>query len=373
MAGLGLGLPFAIDALDQLVARRRAERLQDAAIQEQIRQFNLQQQERSRAHDLQLRQQDLNEGYRQDQLAQAATNQRNIENERQFRRGVTISDNAMPGDIAQPEEVKNLETQGLGGMIRTKIAQDPYEGVDPSMMGGPDVTHTGVLRGGSKWLDREAQRKSAEGMASERLAQQGELARDRADRERDRDTATQQYRGVMAGIAGMNAQTARMGAEQRVQAATEKQEAAAKQTQQQQESIQGNAREALRAVNDLLDAQGNLTGGAQYLYGWSSLLPVPPGGAAANAEAARDQLVSRLTLDELTKLRQASKTGGALGNVSDKDVALLSNAASRLKSGKLNEAQAAIELKHIRDILNKVAGVGGVALNADDLIRKYRR
>jgi hypothetical protein len=59
-----------------------------------------------------------------------------------------------------------------------------------------------------------------------------------------------------------------------------------------------------------------------------------------DADAAKDYIVSNLTLDRLQQIRENSPTGGALGNVSDKDIQILTSAALALKSGQSKQAIA---------------------------------
>ena len=63
--------------------------------------------------------------------------------------------------------------------------------------------------------------------------------------------------------------------------------------------------------------------GLKGITGLSGMVPNIPGGAAANAQALLDNLTSKAALGSLQELRNSSKTGGALGQVSDKDIQLL--------------------------------------------------
>jgi len=63
-----------------------------------------------------------------------------------------------------------------------------------------------------------------------------------------------------------------------------------------------------------------------------------PGTAGNQIRAQLRQLKSRLTLDTLTELRSLSKTGGALGNVSNKDLGVLENYVAALDASQSPEA-----------------------------------
>jgi hypothetical protein len=73
------------------------------------------------------------------------------------------------------------------------------------------------------------------------------------------------------------------------------------------------------------------------------------GPGAARAQAKLDQLLAQGGFSELATMRQESPTGGALGNVSDKEGALLQAAFGRLK-----QAQTA---KDVVAALNDIKGV----------------
>jgi hypothetical protein len=73
-------------------------------------------------------------------------------------------------------------------------------------------------------------------------------------------------------------------------------------------------------------------------------LPMIPGYPPADLKVKIDSLVSKLTLDTLTDLRNASKTGGAVGNASDTDMKILGTKVANLKAAQSLEAkQAALQ------------------------------
>lgn len=87
-------------------------------------------------------------------------------------------------------------------------------------------------------------------------------------------------------------------------------------------AVKGTGDELDRMKAAVLQLKKNAEG-LQRITGVMSLLPNIPGGAAANAQADLDALKSQIGFAVLQKMRQNSPTGGALGNVSDKEGARL--------------------------------------------------
>jgi hypothetical protein len=72
--------------------------------------------------------------------------------------------------------------------------------------------------------------------------------------------------------------------------------------------------------------------------GVSGTVPDFPGSASANARADLKALVDQIASQALQTMREMSKTGGALGNASDKDIELMRNQLGSLASSKSTEA-----------------------------------
>ena len=106
-------------------------------------------------------------------------------------------------------------------------------------------------------------------------------------------------------------------AKKRADAAVKRAEDFPQATQSVQDAAANLSRmkEAARAVMDN-PALSRITGKM-------GVLPNIPGGDAANVQADLNNLKSQITTSVLQSMRNASKTGGALGNVSDKENALL--------------------------------------------------
>lgn len=65
--------------------------------------------------------------------------------------------------------------------------------------------------------------------------------------------------------------------------------------------------------------------------GWGSLLSAAPGSDSANLAATIDQIVANIGFDRLQQMREMSPTGGALGNVTERELALLQSVVASLR------------------------------------------
>ncbi len=126
----------------------------------------------------------------------------------------------------------------------------------------------------------------------------------------------------------------------------------------QQERITRN----LNSISDL-ETQVN-----KWTTGPGSLLSMIPGTAARDFKADVDTLAANIAFGELTAMREASKTGGALGAVSEKELQLLESAL-----GSLDRAQSPTQFKEslaeIKASINRwqdaVAQYGGGTMGGD--------
>lgn len=78
------------------------------------------------------------------------------------------------------------------------------------------------------------------------------------------------------------------------------------------------ARRTIEAVDQVLPKISNLTAGV------GSILSRVPGSSAANVSAELSSVASNVAFKALQAMREASKTGGALGQVSERELDLLS-------------------------------------------------
>jgi hypothetical protein len=111
----------------------------------------------------------------------------------------------------------------------------------------------------------------------------------------------------------------------------------------------------LESLDALMGKVGNWTAGA------GSLLANVPGTDARDFAAELDTLKANIAFGELTAMREASKTGGALGAISDRELALLSSALGALDPGQ-SPAHLKAQLQKIRDSIARwTAAQGGGA------------
>jgi hypothetical protein len=93
------------------------------------------------------------------------------------------------------------------------------------------------------------------------------------------------------------------------------------------------------SANEVLNAPGLAS-----VYGLRGAVPNIPGTAAADAAALLNTLKSQVGFGVLQDMRNNSKTGGALGAVSDKENAMLqANLAALEKSQSVEQAQASLK------------------------------
>lgn len=102
------------------------------------------------------------------------------------------------------------------------------------------------------------------------------------------------------------------------------------------------------------------------ITGIRGAVPNIPGSAAANAEAKLNTLKSQTAFNVLQNMRNQSKTGGALGQVSERELMLLET-----NLGALDKAQSKEEFqKSLQQVIDYATQAKGRAQDA--VIRKYR-
>lgn len=107
--------------------------------------------------------------------------------------------------------------------------------------------------------------------------------------------------------------------------------------------IQNTADNAIKIIEDNPVATGGFIGGVN-----SNI----PGTDAYSLERAVDTLKANLSFDELQRMRNASKTGGALGSVSERELQLLGSTVASLDSG-LQRSELLANLNKVKDHYSK--------------------
>ena len=124
----------------------------------------------------------------------------------------------------------------------------------------------------------------------------------------------------------------------------------------------------LRQINFILDAADEddsvlgVTG-----YGMSII----PGSKSREVRDSWDNILAKMTLNALTDLREASPTGGALGNVSNQDTGLLKDAAGNININFGNKETIKTKLRYLKGKLEDVQD----RITSDDLwdSKKYKK
>lgn len=133
----------------------------------------------------------------------------------------------------------------------------------------------------------------------------------------------------------------------------------------------------VQAVDELMGDVGNWT------TGFGSLLDAIPTSAARDFAAKLKTLKGNIAFNELTEMRAASKTGGALGAVSDKEIGLLESALGALDTGQspgqlrkqLGQIKSSIQRWEAAKAAQSGGGDGAVGapnkLSVEELLKKY--
>jgi hypothetical protein len=254
------------------------------------------------------------------------------------------------------------DAPGLMGTLR--MAQAPSMGPDfqgpmPGDQFGPETpqqAQTGGLRG---YLT----------MATQKQAEKA------ADDTRQADQAKQnaKYQDALMAQMGQKAQPDPEIQDLKKMLLQEQLKAAQGKNAPPQESpySQERTRRIMQSVDDLSNRVSGMTVGAG-----GSLMSYLPGSTATDFDADLKTLKSNIAYGELAEMRAASKTGGALGAVSDKETALLESALGALdtRQSPANFKKNLAQIKNSLEIWSAAKSgaqptQGGPT--AEDLIKKY--
>lgn len=326
------------NAIQQFLVQRALQQRQmqmDAIAQQQR-----EEQTKQHAADLELR------TGQERRIAQAQQAQmEDLANQREFGRATTISENAMPGDVADETTRALLEKQGYGGQVKKVpgvVSQGAFQGNDANEIPQYDVNQspdTFQMRGGSKYLSARAAADEREAAAKEAAAArsaEAEKARTAAD---DRAESDRAMRLTIAQLAQSGNAAQRDLANQltqlRIDAERDKQATTREAKDKTTSEAQATTQRALDLATRLETHPGiSKATGAYEMRGFTQ--------EAQDYNGIRDQLVAALTLPNLGALK---------GPMSDKDVAFVKTLATRLGNTKLSEAETRLAIKEAKDFL----------------------
>ena len=182
-----------------------------------------------------------------------------------------------------------------------------------------------------------------------------------AELEKNPNATEQDYINVARRFSGPEAgMTAAIQAESRkeLKAAEQarKEQAAAEQQKAAAEMAFGRAGTVMDAADKALKLVGPRTAGAG-----GAILGVLPGTDASDLQGYIETIKSNLATSELQKIREASKTGGALGNVSNKDITLLETAVASLNT-KQSPAVLKANIEKVLALYTKIQQDAGIKL-----------
>lgn len=285
------------------------------------------------------------------------------------------TDRAGADERVSPEEIARLEKGGYGGRVDTRLGSSsmavPIMPFTPdSPVTTPQVAEGGAfLRPGFQYEQMRAAEESRKQIAAANAAADAQRAQDTARAQAERAAADRASREAMA---AENNQTrmliAGMGAAQKAEAAAEKKAAADEKKAEADLVKQRNTEASIKMRDDVIyrvdqlldiDPKTNtprLKPGVGALYG--SVQGALPEGAAAlfggkeagNARAALNGLISLLDIETIKSMKEQSRTGATgFGALSEKELAVLENAATTLRGRTMDESSALRELVRIRN------------------------
>jgi hypothetical protein len=303
--------------------RARNNEQQDRGLGLQERQLALSQQQEARVAEAQ------------------AHAEKDAENQRQFSRATTISENAMPGDQADEQTRALLTAQGYGGQLKKMpgiYAQGALESTDENNIPTYGVIEQAPesyqMRGGSKYL-------AARTAADERAAE-GEKNRDAATERADSDRQTRELIARMS--ASGSAETRALANElKRIQITTaqDKLDATQKTRTDAASAVSGGRSEVRDLAQSLLD-DPELSGITGPVQGRRDTFFT---GTAVDAKKRLDQLVGKLSLESRGKMK-------GQGQISDFEGRLLANAVSAIDRA----AGPEIVKKHLQAVVDAFKG-----------------
>lgn len=370
---LGLQLPYAVDALDELVRQRMLDRLEREKRAEAARQFDVATRERGRQFDVTARQrgedQAFNRQFREDQLA-------SIQQQREADQAKMLVEESTGEDFLDPAGEALVKRTGFGSLVRQKplappipIAEVSGDLARPGRIVGAEIPPSrGVLRAGSRFTQAKEAGALRADVERDKIAGANQRAADVLEARNRQEGVTNQLRqqglniqAMMAGIAGDRE------ARSQEKLDTEKAEKRAK-ALTSLDAMDASAQQSIGVLNQLQQpSQGipgeytlrpgaaAITGGSRNLSPGGLARMLPWGTEARNAEATRRQLIGKTIIDTISQMKQQSATGATgLGQIVVRELEIIEQAASKLGDPLLSDADYNAELGRVRQGLARV-------------------
>lgn len=278
---------------------------------------------------------------------------KDLEFNREDNRASRLYENMLPGEV-DPMTAELLKKHGYGGDFQQKVipGQVQYQGETPDTR---DPSRTAI------WSEGGAKYASAREAARERAAQAEEAQKERdaaaiADDKRNADLRTTLQENALK-QAKLLAQADDKRADQVIQ---DKKTEAETTRNKKLESARAGATQTLGIVNQLINPDGKLAPELNSVVGTNWFDHVPEWyknnvglgvGGGIDKSQKLEQLKARLTTDLIMELKTLSSSGATgMGNMSNKDVEILQNAAGMLSRAQ-SEEQLQAQLVEIRDRL----------------------
>ena len=352
MAGVGLESAYGLAGLDDLLRQRMQDRLKAQAVAEAIRQFNVRAAETQRQHDLnvQIHQGDTAARQHAQEFANQQRQDTLAETARQHNIGAVTQ---LPAGELQPETAAQVRQTPYAGLLRTAPAEQAAEGAGVFQTRPGELTpplyqpERNVFAGGPAWQERQLQRGFLQSQGEANRESKAAIEQGRSEQRQSASDTANQLR-----MLGLQIQQGHLNVQR--QGLQDKEDIAKQTKQRQRETVVGGAESSLRAINDLLDPNGQLKSGATWLFGPSRALgrvaSTIGGTESANAQAALDQLTGQNVVNLISEMKSQSRTGATgFGQLNAKELALLEQTATRLRNQSISAEQAATELRVLRD------------------------
>lgn len=127
--------------------------------------------------------------------------------------------------------------------------------------------------------------------------------------------------------------------------------------------LQDTANRTISAIDDVLPDIGYTTAGTL-----GSVLSNIPGTSAANVSAELAAVASNVAFNALQQMRAASKTGGALGQVSERELDLLSSVEGSIRQNQ-SPANLKAQLQKVRESMVRIQQAAGGGAAAPGAVR----